>query len=219
MKQTMLDLSHPIKHGMITYPGLPPPKISSYMSRSASSAHYGPDTRFHIGRIDMVANTGTYLDAPSHRFAGEPDIAGLRLECLANLPGVCIDASRNRKIDIEAFDGVEVRDHAVLLNTGWSRHFGTDRYGAGHPFLSASAAGLLVERGAILVGIDSLNIDDTADALRPAHTALLAAGIPIVEHLCGLSALVDESFRFFAVPAPVAGLGSFPVRAFAIPET
>ncbi|NNF51649.1 MAG: cyclase family protein [Gammaproteobacteria bacterium] len=216
MTNRMLDLSHPVKDGMITYPGLPPPAIGSHMSRAESTAHYGVDTRFHIGRIEMVANTGTYIDAPFHRFEDQPDIAGLRLECLADLPGICIEASAGRKVDVGAFDNLEVNGRAVLIRTGWSQHFGTERYGKGHPFLTSSAARLLAEQGAVLAGIDSLNIDDTDDSLRPAHTILLAAGIPIVEHMRGLSALVGQSFRFFAVPAPVAGLGSFPVRAFAI---
>lgn len=218
MNYQMLDLSHPIHDGMVTYPGLPAPRISAYLSRAASSRHYGDDTQFDIGRIDMVANTGTYIDAPYHRFAGQADIAQLPLERLANLPGICIDAGDRRRIGIEAIEDKDTAGRAVLFCTGWSRHFGTDKYGAGHPFVTSNAAKKLAERGALLVGIDSLNIDDTEDGLRPAHTSLLAAGIPIVEHLRGLEALVGETFRMFAVPAPVTGIGSFPVRAFAIVE-
>lgn len=218
MNYQMLDLSHPISDGLVTYPGLPAPKISAHLSRAESSAHYGDDTQFEIGRIDMVANTGTYIDAPYHRFPGRADIAQLPLERLANLPGVCISAHDRRRIGIEAVEDIEVAGRAVLFCTGWSRHFGTDSYGTGHPFLTSKAAQVLAERGALLVGIDSLNIDDTEDGLRPAHTSLLAAGIPIVEHMRGLEELIGKTFRIFAVPAPVTGMGSFPVRAFAILE-
>jgi arylformamidase len=74
----------------------------------------------------------------------------------------------------------------------------------------------LREAGASLVGIYSLNIDDTADLTRPVHTMLLGAGIPIVEHLCGLSALPDTGASFFAVPTKVKAVGTFPIRAFAL---
>jgi kynurenine formamidase len=165
----------------------------------------------------MVANTGTYLDAPFHRFAGAADLAALPLERLADLPGVVVDAQPQRRCtDVASLPARDLRDCAVLFRTGWSRHFGTPAYASGHPFLAGDVAEALVERGVALVGIDSLNIDDTADGARPVHTSLLRAGIPIVEHLTGLDALPASGFRFFAVPVKVCGMGTFPVRAFAI---
>jgi arylformamidase len=213
----LVEVSHPIHHGMVTYPGLPAPELSDYLPREASPARYGPGTEFHIGRISMVANTGTYLDSPFHRFAGATDVAGLPLGSVADLDGVVvrIDAGR-RAIDRDAFAGLEVAGRAVLVHTGWDRHWGTDRYGTGSPFLTAAAADWLVERQAGLVGIDSVNIDDPGGQPRPVHTALLAAGIPILEHLCGLDQLPPGGFRFHAAPPPVVGIGTFPVRAYAV---
>jgi kynurenine formamidase len=212
----LIDLSHVVEDGMITYPGLPGPVITDHLSREESRERYAPGTEFHIGRIDMVANTGTYLDAPSHRWADGVDLAGLALESLALLPGVIV-REEGPAIDVDALAGVEVAGAAVLVHTGWDRHWGSERYGGpGAPFLTRDAAGLLAERGAALVGIDSVNIDDTGDGTRPAHTLLLRAGIPIVEHLRGLDQLRDgERFTFTAVPVPVRGMGTFPVRAFA----
>ncbi|MGQ0838991.1 cyclase family protein [Actinokineospora sp.] len=214
----LVDLSHPVRHGMITYPGLPGPEISAHLSRAASQATYAPGTEFHIGRISMVANTGTYVDSPFHRFDGGTDLAGLPLERLADLDAVVVRVALDgaRAIDRAALLGHEVAGRAVLLHTGWAAHWGTPAYFEGHPFLTADAADWLVERGAALVGIDSLNIDDTAGGTRPAHTALLAAGIPIAEHLRGLDALPVAGFRFHAVPAPIEGFGTFPVRAYAV---
>jgi kynurenine formamidase len=171
-----------------------------------------------MGKIAMVANTGTYVDAPFHRYADGADLAQLPLEHVADLDGVVVRCAgrTERAIDRDAFAGVAVRDRAVLVHTGWDRHWGTATYGVGHPFLTRAAVTALVEAGARLVGIDSLNIDDTADGTRPAHTLLLGAGIPIAEHLCGLERLPDTGFRFFAVPVKVSGMGSFPVRAFAM---
>lgn len=213
-----IDLSHVVSDGMITYPGLPAPVIRDHMSREASVGRYAPGTEFQIGRIEMVANTGTYVDAPFHRYAGGADLAGLDLAVLADLPGLVVRAKqRGPAIDREAFAAVDPRGRAVLVHTGWDRHFGTPAYGAGgHPFLTRAATEYLVGAGARLVGIDSLNIDDAADGTRPAHTLLLGAGIPVVEHLTGLERLPDEGFRFFAVPPRVRGMGSFPVRAFAL---
>ena len=164
----------------------------------------------------MVANTGTYIDAPFHRFEGRQDIAGLDLEQVADLAGLCIDVTENRRVDVADLRPFDVRGKAVLLRTGWSRHWGEPEYAINHPFVTREAAAWLVDNQAALVGIDSLNIDDTEDGERPVHTQLLEAGIPIVEHLCGLSGIVGCAFRFFAVPSPVEGLGSFPVRAFAM---
>ena len=217
MSRRLVDLSHTVADGLETYPGLPAPAISDHLSRAASRAHYAPGTEFQIGRIEMVANTGTYLDAPFHRFEGAMDLAELPLERLADLRGVVIDATAvRRRIDIETLPAGDLRDCAVLFRTGWSRHFATPGYAVGHPFLTGAVAEQLVLRGAALVGIDSLNIDDMDDGARPVHTALLRAGIPIVEHLTGLELLQGEVFRFFAVPVKVRGMGTFPVRAFAI---
>jgi kynurenine formamidase len=214
----LIDLSHTVTDRMVTYPGLPGPVIDEHLTRADSAAHYAPGTEFQIGRIAMIANTGTYVDSPFHRYEQGADLAALPLESLAAIEGVVVraTAATERALGPEAFDGVQLRDRAVLVHTGWDAHFGTERYGAGHPFLTAAAAQLLVESGARLVGIDSLNIDDDADGARPVHTALLAAGIPIVEHLRGLEQLADTGFRFHAVPVKVAGCGSFPVRAYAV---
>ena len=213
----LIDLSHEIEDGMVTYPGLPAPKIRDWLSREASNARYAPGTTFQLGMIDLLANTGTYIDAPFHRYAEGKDIAGYALEAVANLDGVVVHgADRGRAIDADVFGGVEVRGKAVLVHTGWARYWRTERYGKGHPFLTAAAARHLVDGDAALVGIDSLNIDDDSDGTRPVHTALLAAGIPIVEHLCGLDRVPASGFRFFAVPPRVKRIGSCPVRAFAL---
>ena len=215
MTRRFIELSHEIEHGMVTYPGLPAPVISDWLSRAASRARYAPGTEFHLGRIEMLANTGTYMDAPSHRFSDGADIAGYALEQVADLPAIVVRTS-GRAVTAAHFSGIDVRGQAVLVQTGWDVHWRSARYGRGNPFLTADAARHLVAAGATLVGIDSLNIDDADDGARPTHTALLAAGIPIVEHLCGLAGLPEAGFRFFAVPVRVRGLGSFPVRAFAI---
>ncbi|HEX6940968.1 MAG TPA: cyclase family protein [Longimicrobiales bacterium] len=220
-KTRIVDVSHVVEDGMITYPGLPGPLICDFLSREDSRGRYAEGTEFHIGRIDMVANTGTYIDAPFHRFADGADVAGLPLEATVDLDAVVIRATgrSGRAIGREAFEAVDVNGRAVLVHTGWDVHWGTDRYLDGHPYLTADAATWLRDHGAALVGIDSLNIDDTSDGARPVHTTLLAAGIPIVEHLRGLERLPDRGFRFFAAPVKVRGLGSFPVRAFGlVPE-
>jgi arylformamidase len=211
-----LDLSHIIRHGMTTYPGLPGPVICDFLSREAARGRYGPGVEFQIGKIEMVANTGTYLDSPFHRYAGGKDLSQLPLESLAGLEGVVIRApADSRAIDRDAFVGRDLGGRAVLVRTGWDVHWGTPTYLDGNPFLTAEAAEYLVREGAALVGIDSLNIDDTRDLARPVHSALLGAEIPIVEHLCNLGPLPEAGFRFSAVPAKVAGFGSWPVRAFA----
>jgi len=212
----LIDLSHPIVDGMATYPGLPGPKISDYLTREDSRDHYEPGTEFNIGRIDMVANTGTYLDTPFHRFPDGFDLADLPLDRVADLPGLCVPVS-GQEIGPEALDGLDLAGRAALFATGWDRHWGTEHYGdSSHPFVSESTAELLVAGGAALVGIDSVNIDDTRGGARPAHSTLLAAGIPIVEHLTGLEVLAGVEFRFWALPAPVRGMGTFPVRAVAL---
>jgi kynurenine formamidase len=211
-----MDLSHVIEHGMTTYPGLPGPLICDFLSREASRARYAPGVEFQIGKVEMVANTGTYLDAPFHRYPGGIDIAGLPLASLARLEAIVVRArGAGRAIGPEAFAGRDIAGRAVLVRTGWDVHWGTSAYLSGHPFLTDAAAKYLVNGGAALVGIDSLNIDDIDDGARPVHSRLLGAGIPIVEHLCDMGSLPEEGFRFSAVPAKVAGMGSWPVRAFA----
>jgi len=212
-----VELSHIIEDGMITYAGLPGPVIQDQLTREASRAHYAPGTTFQIGKIEMVANTGTYIDAPFHRYAAGRDLSQLAMASVADLDGLTIPVPEaTRAIKPEIFKGREVKDKAILIHTGWSRHWGDERYFNGHPYLTRETAEYLKSAGALLVGIDSLNIDDSDDGTRPAHTILLGAEIPIVEHLCNLGKLPRSGFKFFAVPAPVKGLGSFPVRAFAI---
>lgn len=214
----LVDLSHDIEHGMVTYRGLPSPTVSDWLSREASAARYAPGTTFQIGKIDMLANTGTYIDAPFHRYPDGADVAGYALEAVADLPGIVLRATnrRSRALDAAQFSGREVRGKAVLVHTGWDANWRTDAYAGGqHPFLTSDAAQYLVKAGARLVGIDSLNIDDDKDGTRPAHTILLGAGVAIVEHMTNLASLPESGFTFFAVPPRVKGMGSFPVRAFA----
>lgn len=214
----LIDLSHTIHDGLVTYPGLPALVITDHLSRQASRSHYADGVEFHVGRIEMVANTGTYLDAPFHRYPDGADLAALPLTELAGLPGTLVDAtgSTERGIGAAAFQDLEVRGRAVLVHTAWDAHWGTFRYGQNNPFLTEAAARYLAEAGARLVGIDSLNIDDPADGRRPAHSILLGAGVLIVEHLCDLGTIGARPFSFFAVPVKARGLGSFPVRAFAL---
>ena len=211
----LIDLSHAIEHGMTTYKGLPAPHICDYWDRERSAAYYDDGSTFQIGRIDMVANTGTYLDAPFHRFADGDDLSALALDRLASLPGVVVRAQAGLAIGVEAFDGLDVAGKAVLVHSGWDRHWRTLAYFEDHPFVTEAAARLLAERGARLVGIDSHNIDDTRVRSRPVHTALLGAGVLICEHMTNLAGLPDTGFAFTAVPPKVAGMGTFPVRAFA----
>ncbi len=216
-RRRLIELSHVISDGLVTYPGLPAPRVDEHLTRAASRERYAPGTEFSIGRIAMVGNTGTYLDSPYHRFADGTDLAGLPLERLVDLPGLLVRVvgRPERTVGPEQLAGRDVRGRAVLIHTGWDRYWATEAYGHGHPFLSAAGAAWLVEQGAALVGIDSLNIDDTDDLARPAHTSLLAAGIPIAEHLTGLEQLPLESFRFSAAPPRVAGMATWPVRAYA----
>ncbi|HWB86622.1 MAG TPA: cyclase family protein [Bryobacteraceae bacterium] len=214
----LIDLSHTVEHGMVTYKGLPAPLICDYLTREVSRGHYAPGTEFQIGRIDMVANTGTYVDSPFHRYHEGKDLSELPLASLAHLDTIVVHAE-GRAIAQTAFEGWEVRGKAVLVHTGWDRHWRTDAYFEGHPFLTRDAAQWLADQGAALVGIDSYNIDDTDDLTRPAHSILLGAGVPICEHLCGLGELPDSGFLFNAAPVKVSGFGSFPVRAFAVIES
>lgn len=213
----IVDLSHTVEHGMITYKGLPAPIICDFLSREASKGHYADGTTFHIGKIEMVANTGTYVDAPFHRYRDGKDLSELAIESLADLDGLLFHTNpAQRAVGPELFRNADVRGKAVLVHTGWASHWGSDQYFEGHPFLTAAAATWLKEAGASLVGIDSLNIDDTTDGNRPVHTILLGAEIPIVEHMCGLESLPQSGFRFHAVPVKVRGFGTFPVRAYAV---
>jgi kynurenine formamidase len=214
----IVDLSHVIEHGMTTYPGLPGPRICDFWTREGSAANYEDGASFHIGRIDMVANTGTYLDSPFHRFEDGSDLADLPLEHLADLPGIVVRRPWENGLatDSAQLEGLDVRGKAVLVHTGWDRHWRTERYGEGHSFLTADAADWLVENGAALVGIDSNNIDDTRVRARPVHGKLLAADIAICEHMTGLGQIPDAGFRFSAVPPKVRGMGTFPVRAYAV---
>ena len=214
----LIDVSHSGEHGMITYKGLPTPAISDHLTRDASRKVYESGTEFHIGKIEMVANTGTYLDSPFHRYPDGTDLAGLDLSSLANLDGVVIrHGNEVREVDVNAFVDLDLKGKAVLIHTGWDAHWRTDEYWSGnHPFVTEGAAKFLVDAGATLVGIDSYNIDDTSTGRRPAHSTLLANNIPIVEHLCDLDNLPASGFRFFAVPVKVRNFGTFPVRAFGI---
>jgi len=212
-----IDLSHTVEDGMTTYPGLPAPVIGDFMSREDSRDHYAPGTELQIGSIQLCANTGTYVDSPFHRYADGTDLAGLPLDRLADLDAVVVNVTGNqgRSVIRQQLLPYEVKGRAVLVHTGWDRHWGTEAYFQQHPFLAADAATLLVESGAALVGIDSLNIDDNSTGERPVHTALLEAGIPICEHLTNLDQLPALGCRFSAVPVKVRGMGSFPVRAYA----
>ncbi|MEM7117455.1 MAG: cyclase family protein [Chloroflexota bacterium] len=216
MKQ-LVDLSHTVEAGMTTYPGLPAPIICDFLSREASRDHYTLGTEFLISKIELVGNSGTYVDAPFHRYADGKDLSELPLESLANLPGHVFRVPEGVKaITPDYFAGVDVAGKAVLVHTGWSRHWRTEQYFDGHPFLVGETAVYLRDAGAALVGIDSLNIDDTSGGERPVHSTLLAADIPIAEHLTALDQLPDTNFRFFAVPVKVKAFGTFPVRAFAL---
>jgi kynurenine formamidase len=217
-EKRIVDLSHVIEHGMTTYPGLPGPQMCDFWSREDSAKNYDDGSSFQIGRIDMLANTGTYVDSPFHRYADGADLADLPLPSLADVPGIVVRRPWENDLatGAENFGELDVHGKAVLVHTGWDRHWRTDRYGVDHPFLTGEAAEWLVEQGALLVGIDSNNIDDTRGHSRPVHSILLAAGIVICEHMTGLGSLPDEGFAFSAVPPKVRGMGSFPVRAYAV---
>lgn len=215
-RRRLIDVSHTVEHGMVTYPGFPAPVICDWMSRKDSRARYAPDTEFQIGRIDMIANTGTYIDSPFHRYADGKDLSELPLESVADVEClvVRVDLASGSAIDSIPLPANRVGGRAVLFHTGWDSHWRTDAYFRGHPHLTARAAEWLVKAGAALVGIDSLNIDSTATGERPVHTTLLGREIPIVEHMRGLGDVPAEGGRFSAVPVKVKGMGTFPVRAF-----
>ncbi|WP_420147164.1 cyclase family protein [Spirosoma sp.] len=212
-----IDLSHTIENGLITYKGLPAPIICDYLSREDSRQLYEPGTEFQIGKIEMVTNTGTYLDCPFHRFADGHDLSEIGLEAFTDLEGIVIRVPYSETLAITPahLQNHEIRNRAVLIHTGWDAHWNTDLYFTNHPYVTAEAATYLRDSGAKLVGIDSHNIDDTRGRSRPVHTTLLGANILIVEHLCNLSAAPDDGFTFSAIPPKFKGVGTFPVRAHA----
>jgi kynurenine formamidase len=216
--ERLIDLSHVIEEGMTTYKGLPGPHICDFWTREDSAANYDDGSTFQIGRIDMVANTGTYVDSPFHRYADGKDLSELPLGSLADLEGVIVRRpfENGLGVDADAFAGMDVRGKAVLVATGWDRYWRTEAYLTEHPFLTEAAARALIEGGAAFVGIDSHNIDDTRLRARPVHTLLLGADIPIGEHMTGFEQLPDRGFRFTAAPPKIKGMGTFPVRAFAV---
>ncbi|MEJ7643700.1 MAG: cyclase family protein [Chryseolinea sp.] len=213
----LIDLSHVIEDGMITYKGLPAPVICDYLSRENSKKNYEPGTEFQIGKIEMVSNTGTYIDCPFHRYADGEDLSEVSVERFAELEGVLVkvDLEKGSGIGKAAFEGLNLKGKAILVNTNWSKHWRTDMYFENHPFLTEEAAVFLRDAGVKLVGIDSHNIDDTKGRSRPVHTTLLKAGILIVEHLCNLDQIPKGKFVFNAVPPRFKGVGTFPVRAYA----
>lgn len=219
MKQ-FIDLSHDIKGGQVTYKGLPAPLVCDYLSRSASEKHYAPGVTFQIGRIDMVSNTGTYIDTPFHRYEHGKDLSSIDLSAVTGLEGIVLPFPYQRfaRIDYQDLKGLKLKNKAVLFHTGWDSHWGTDQYFEGHPFLTRSAAEFLLDQQVKLAGIDSFNIDDVRDGERPVHSILLRHEILIAEHLCNLGAIAARPFTFHAVPPKVRGMGTFPVRAYATIE-
>ena len=213
----LIDLSHTIENGLITYKGLPAPIICDYLSRENSKQFYEEGTTFQIGKIEMVSNTGTYIDCPFHRFEHGKDLSEVGLEKFADIEGIVIRVPYTKQLAVtaELLIHCDVKDRAVLIHTGWAEHWNTEAYYSGHPYLTEEAATYLKEAGAKLVGIDSHNIDNTEGKTRPVHTTLLGAEILIVEHMCNLEALPEKSFKFSAVPPKFKGVGTFPVRAFA----
>ncbi|HVX50458.1 MAG TPA: cyclase family protein [Chitinophagaceae bacterium] len=216
-KFALIDLSHVIDNGLVTYKGLPAPVICDYLSREDSKKYYEEGTSFQIGKIEMVTNTGTYIDCPFHRYSNGKDIAGILLEDVAELPLTVVTVPYKHELSIGAgyFKELDIKGHAVLVNTGWAGHWNTGQYYENHPFLTKDAAVHLVNCGVKIVGIDSHNIDDTRTNSRPVHSTLLGAGILIVEHLCNLQVLPKTGGFFSAVPPKFKGAGTFPVRAFA----
>ncbi len=217
MSRRLIEVSHPIRAGMKTYPGLPEPRAEVLLDYDASREKYGDRAEFFIASLHLCGNTGTYVDAPIHRFRGGQDLASLPLARLAHVPIVVVEATAGaRRIDAAAFEGLDVKDKAVLVHTRWSRRFGTDAYFEPNPHLTRAACELLVAGGAAIVGIDSLNVDDTADLARPAHTVLLGAGVPVLEHLTDLDALEGVAGFLHAVPIAWVGGATFPVRAYVV---
>ena len=214
-KNKYIDLSHTIFDGLVTYKGLPAPIICDYLSRENSKNVYEDGTSFQIGKIEMVTNTGTYIDCPFHRYENGKDLSEVTLEKFVNIPCITIDVVHEIEIGVNFFENIDLQNKAVMINTGWSKHWNTDLYFENHPYLTEAAALFLKEKNVKLVGIDSHNIDDTRGKKRPVHTILLGAEILIVEHLCNLDKLPKENYFFSAVPPKIKGAGTFPVRAFA----
>ena len=218
-KNTIIDLTHPIGDGDHTYKGVPPIHVCNYLSREESRSLYNEDTEFQIEQVTIVGCSGTYIDSPFHRYSDGADLAQLELSNTVNIPGIVVRAPYVQNwssIDVDAFMGKHIKGRAVLIDTGWCKHFGTDNYYEGHPFLTEDAAIYLQQQNVALVGIDSHNIDDTRGGSRPVHTQLLGHGIPIIEHMTNLSSLPDQGFSFFAAPLKLKGVGTFPTRAYAL---
>lgn len=211
-----VDLSHTIENDVITYKGLPAPIICDFLSREESRNHYDEGTEFQIGKIEMVSNTGTYIDVPFHRYKNGKDLSEVPIDKMAGFEGIIVNIDDDhKKIGEETFKNLDIEGNAVLIRTDWDRYWNTDQYFENHPYLTEKAAKYLADKNAALVGIDSVNIDDTYGKSRPVHTVLLGNEIPIVEHLCNLKEIPDGPFSFYAVPPKIKGFGTFPVRAFA----
>ncbi len=217
---TLIDVSHKVEDGMQTYKGLPVPIICDYLTREASKSHYEQGTSFQIGVVTLCSNTGTYVDVPFHRYEEGEDLSEISLAKLANLDCIKIVIPENvQKIEVKHVENIDVKGKAILFQTGWSKHWGSDQYFEEHPFVTEEVAVILRDGGAVFVGIDSYNIDDVSGKARPCHSTLLKAGIPICEHMTGLDQLPNLDFRFFAVPVKMKGMGTFPVRAFGIVDS
>jgi kynurenine formamidase len=215
-----IEVSHTIEAGMKTYPGLPVPEVEVLLDHESSRARYDGKSEFLIASLHLCGNTGTYVDSPLHRHRGGTDLAGLRLELLAHVPAVVVNAPAGleRGIAAAAFRDIEVRDRAVLVRTEWSRFWRTPQYFEPNPHLTREACEYLAKEGARFVGIDSLNIDDIGDLSRPAHTILLGAGIPVCEHMTNLAAAPAGGSWLHAVPIAWKGGATFPVRAYLMVE-
>ena len=214
---SLIDVSHKVEDGMQTYKGLPVPIICDYLTREASKSHYENGTSFQIGVVTLCSNTGTYVDVPFHRYEEGEDLSEISLAKLANLDCIKIVIPESvQEIEVTHVENIELEGKAILFQTGWSKHWGSDQYFEDHPFVSEKVAVLLRNAGVVFVGIDSYNIDDVSGNARPCHSTLLKAGIPICEHMTGLDQLPVKDFRFFAVPVKMRGMGTFPVRAFGI---
>jgi len=215
----IIDLSHTMRHGTKTYKGIPAPHVCDFLNREKSKEIYAEGTSFQMDTIELVGNSGTYMDSPFHRYKDGKDLSELALAATVDLPAITVRVTASGSwmaIDVEHFEGLDVKGKAVLIATGWDQHFDTETYQSNHPYLTEAAATYLRDSGAALVGIDSHNIDDIRGNTRPAHTVLLGAEIPIVEHMANVTALPDSGFRFFAAPVKFAGIGTFPTRAYAI---
>ena len=216
---SIIDLSQTISDGVKTYKGIPAIHVCDYLSRKESRKTYATGTEFQMDEIKLVGNSGTYIDSPFHRYADGKDLASLALSSTINLQAIVIRAPHLNEwsaVGVEAFEDKQLTGKAVLVDTGWSKHFGTEKYIAHHPFVTEEAAEYLLSQCVALVGIDSHNIDDIRQNTRPVHSILLGADIPIVEHLTNLSSLPDQGFSFFAAPIKFKGVGTFPTRAYAI---